>query len=575
MAFRQPIVAPRRLEPLPEPQYNAPTVQPSAQQTALEESREWVFFSRSQAYSTSQTRTTFTARTPQTAGRSRISDFGSIGITARSDEIDGGLARDADGAVGDEEELDSLDEGLHAFHDPTMDRYTRLLGRSGAILPTHDGLGRFLPSSSQLQEQLWQFEQHNPRKRMAGAHLLSSSLRRHLDSTDDADGARLDSEKRQRIESWRIDQSRLLLDEIEKQSRRMRWSQSSGPSDRYASATGAERFIESLVHDGKNQHVEGAVGGDNQHESGPDESLWDGITRRLCNLLGIDEVLLSILFGEALPAAGYPFTLASSSSPELASCLSRPAVSSLLPDWHGRLLDRLTRELGFLVQHLSEYPDGFSTHVHLPGPDRSMLPASSPLLPGQPEKSSALHDLDSSSSLSPQFQPTLQVQPARASTSQSEATDAALWGVEEEGNHFRLASITEERAYWEGTPDIKSIFRLLHTLFAAPEQPPLPNPTNTATTSALASLRRASVICQHHPLVSRGPSRRNRNPLLSHHHRQIFSLRRATSSRASLSVRKGKRGSGSSRNYWDLGGSAAGGGSAIAGTMSMGFWGEV
>lgn len=575
MAFRQPIVASRRPDPLPEPQENAPTVQSSAQQTALEESREWVLFSRSQAYSASQTRTTFTARTPQTAGRSRISDFGSIGITARSDEIGEGLARDTNNAVGDEEELDSLDEGLYAFHDPTMDRYTRLLGLSGAILPTHDGLGIFPPSSPQVQEKLSQSEQHNPRKRVAGSPLLSSSLRRHLDFTDSADGAKLDSEKRQRIENWRIDQSRLILDEIEKESRRMRWSQSSGQSDRYASATGGERFVESLVHDGKHQHMEGAVGSDNQHEPGPDESLWDGITRRLCDLLGIDEAILSSLFGEALPTDQSPSTAVSSSSPELASCSSRPAMSSLLPDWHGRLLDRLTRELGFLVQHLSEHPGGLSTHVHLPGANLSMLSASSPVLPVQAEKSSALHDLDSSSSLSPRFQPTLQVQPARASASGSEATDTALWGVEEEGHHSRLASITEERAYWESTPDVKSIFRLLRTRFAAPEHSAPPKPNNTATTSTLASLRRASVICQHHPLVSKGLLRRNRNPPLSHHHRHIFSLRRATSSCASISMRKGKRESGSSRNYWDLGGSGGGGGSAIAGTMSMGLWGEV
>lgn len=602
MAFRQPIVAPRRLDSLQEPQYNGPTVQVSAQQTALDESREWVLFPPSQAYSTSQTQTTFTARTPQTAGRSRISDFGSIGITARSDENERDLARE------DEEELDSLDEGLHAFHDPIMDRYTRLLGRIGTILPTHDGLGTFPPSSLQVQEQLWQFEQYNPRKRTAGAHLLGSSLRRHLDTTADADGARLDRERKQRIENWRIDQSRLLLDEIEKQSRRMRWSQSSGRSDRGASPVGVERGVESLVGDGMHQHVEGMVGGGEQPESGPNETLWEGITRRLCDLLGIDEVLLSIIFGDALPADENPARLASS-LPELASSLNRPTDSSHLPEWHGRLLDRLTRELGFLMQHLSEHSGGaFSTHLHPPGPDLSMPSTPPPLSTQeqQPARSLPLHDMDPSSSLSPHFSPTLQTHhPApAASMSRSETTNAALWGVEEEkeeeeeaeaGTHLRLASIAEERAYWERTPDVKSIFRLLHTRFAAhPEQhlpPPNKNPNNN-TPSTLASLRRASIIHQHHPLVSKGapPSKRPRN-LLHHHpppHRQIFSLRRAAAGRtssscASSNLRKTKRGaggSGSSRNYWDLGGSGGagggGGGSATLGMgMGMGFWAEV
>lgn len=573
MAFRQPIVAPRRPDPLPEPQYEAPAVQVSAPQTALDGSREWVLFSPSQAYSSSQTRTTFTARTPRTAGRSRISDFGSIGTAARSGGNERDSARDANDAVGEEEDLDSLDDGLHAFHDPSMYCYTRLLDRSGTILPTHDGLGTFPASSLQVQEQLWQFEQHNPRKRMTGGQVTSTSLRRYLDATANADGAGADSERRQRIEQWRIDQSRLLLDEIEKQSRRIRLNQSGERSNLRASAS---EKMGNVVQDSAHQPLEEMVGGDNLQEPGVNETLWESITRRFCDLLGIDDILLSIILGDALPADDHPSSTVSPSSPELASShLCGPTVSPFLPDWHGRLLDRLTRELGFLVQHLSEHPAAISVPP-IPGPDLSTTsnPASSWMSQSQPDGFPPPHEPGSISSFSPQFKPTLQDQPTRASTAASEATNAALWGIEEEGNLSPFTSVAEERAYWERTPDVKSIFRLLHTRFTTPKHTPSSNP-NVTTASNLASLRRASVIYQHHPLVSKGPSRRNRNTPLNHHHRPGFSLRRAGNSCASLSVRKSKRGSGSSRNYWDLGGSGGGGGSARAATVSMGFWGEV
>lgn len=628
MAFRQPIVAPRRPDPLHGPQYNnSPTVPVSAQRTVHDESREWVLFPPSQAHSTSQTRTTCTAHTPQTAGRSRISDFGSIGITVRSDGNERDLAREGDdGARDEEEELDSLDEGLHAFHDPTVDRYTRFLGRSGTILPTHDGLGMFPPSSLQVQEHLWQFEQHNPRKRMADTQLSSSSLRRHLDITADAEDAKMDSERRQRIEDWRIDQARLLLDEIEKQSRKMRRSQSNGQRGSCASPGSGARGVESSVGDSMHQHVggvEGGGGGDNQEESGPKETLLEGITRRLCDLLGIDDFLLSIIFGDALPADENPSKLTSSSLPELDPPSNQPTVSSLVPEGHDRLLSRLTRELGFVIeQHLSENPGAFSSYLHASSPEISPpCGPSSSLNQRKPEKSLPLHDLAKSSSSSaaspsPQFRPTLKnVQRDIPSTSRSETANAALWSIEDEerNHHFRLPSIAEERAYWERTPDVKSIFRLLHTRFTAgdhgheQQQPQSPNlqpnldknmatAPPTTSTALLASLHCASVISQHHPLVSvsiskgngLGPARRTTRPSLfnnhhNHHHhhhhhhphqqqqqqrqhtnRQIFSslLRRTGNSTNSCSysnscassslLRKSKRASGSSRDYWDL-----------------------
>jgi hypothetical protein len=97
------------------------TLQRASTRNTLDTSEEWVLFSPT-APSVTQTHTTSTDRTPRTAGLSRLSDFGSLDTAARSDQVtedvdDNGTeqATDAD----EEAELDSLDDGLHAFHEPS------------------------------------------------------------------------------------------------------------------------------------------------------------------------------------------------------------------------------------------------------------------------------------------------------------------------------------------------------------------------------------------------------------------------------------------------------------------------
>src|SRR3954454_16808804 len=109
MAFRQPTYhAPQRVYTNPEASQPQPQITPPP----LEESQEWILFSPVTHSVTDGTYTTSTGRT-RTAGRSRISDFGSLdtaaGYEEGSEHTEGAIEEDGDGEDG---ELDSLDSHL-------------------------------------------------------------------------------------------------------------------------------------------------------------------------------------------------------------------------------------------------------------------------------------------------------------------------------------------------------------------------------------------------------------------------------------------------------------------------------
>src|ERR1700744_3656672 len=82
---------------------------PSAtERLAEQEQQEWILFSPAP-----RTQTTSTDRT-RIADRSRLSDFGSLETAARS-QPDAVLAHNDN----ETEDLDSLDDGLHAFNEPS------------------------------------------------------------------------------------------------------------------------------------------------------------------------------------------------------------------------------------------------------------------------------------------------------------------------------------------------------------------------------------------------------------------------------------------------------------------------
>ncbi|MCJ1389803.1 hypothetical protein MMC18_002660 [Xylographa bjoerkii] len=493
---------------------------------------------------------------------SRLSDFGSLNTVARSGQYD-------EEALDDDEELDSLDDGLHAFREPSMYNTSRRADQSGgSILPAHDGLGTFAASSAPVQEHLWSFEQFNPRRRSTDPRRRRSSVQRRLDTVQDEDGAQLDTTRMERIEKWRIEQSKVLLEEIEKETRKRRHSPTTKESQEILDtpSSGAEREVDSAILEGKDTIDD-------------TESFWQRITRRVVHdLMGIDDSLLAIIFGESLASDENLSTTPTSKDPYLSPTLAAyisPERFSSSRTWEDRLLDRVARELGFLVQRLSDHSDAFSTYIGPVTMDYAGIPINNTTAAESKGINESPETAEPSQNL--QFIPTLK---QRHLSMSSASEHAARWGIEEQGDSPR--TLTGDIEYWERTPDLQTVFSYLQRRFSSQQRS-----ASTVARSSIAtantpdSLRRAALIRQHHPLVSRSAKayERNhkRNSFVLHHStpQHSPSLKRAGTSCASLSTKKSKRGaSEGSRNYWDIGGSI-GSGSAIATFGGMGGWGEV
>lgn len=601
MAFRQSTHLPpqRQLSVAVAPESINTTISAAQQQRAVEDSQEWVLFSPSLAPSTARTHTTSTERTRQTAGLSRVSDFGSFDTATGSGDFDGDVAADSDRLAEDveeDEELDSLDDGLHAFHEPSVYRTSsrRLDQSGGSILPTHDGLGTFPASIPPVQDQLWQFEQFNPSRRMEGRG-ERSSVQRRLDAAEYGHEVDVENDRVQRIENWRMEQSRVLLDEIEKETRRRRLSRSGGNS----STIDMVREEEVSTGAGKRTVSESPeiqrTSSSSHQQPEETESFWQRITRRMIrDLIGIDDSLLSVIFGESLPQdnTATPARLSTTLSSQDMKLPTDPIASTPSRSWEDRLFERIARELDLLVHHLSEHPGAFSTYLHTSQADSEYagIPVTRTSTPGLPAQNSTPYDSGNLDPVDlPQFSPTLQ------DANTSPATHAALWGIEQGPLPTDDARLQRERESWERELDVRTVFRFIRNRFTNTEHQTSTDlardtSTNIAMSSNQEAARRAAIIRQHHPLVSRTHDRQTRRTNLLHHHHhhhhlhhhavhnsssQQPQLKRPGSSCASLSTRKSaKRASGSSRNYWDIGGSV-GSGSAIAATGGMGFWGEV
>ena len=580
MAFCQPTFAPTIRQPIfHDPQDNAVTTAPSPSHRDVEQSQEWILFPAS---SDTQTQVASTARTP-TAGLSRLSDFGSLDAKSRQGE--GAPCETTDGSIHDDEDLDSLDEGLHAFQEPSPTHRPGLFEQGGSILPRHDGLGAFPASNNPpLQEQLWHFERFNPRKRSIGTGLprRRSSLQRRIDADEDNDVASIEAETRERIEQWRMEQSRVLADEIERETRRRRASVIKQRAENTPGITSPKEIIKDSVAENYEDEVTTKRLNASSPAAEDSESFWQRITRRVIrDFIGIDDNLLSIIFGESLPTDRCDEKPSPRSDPSSMSRSDSSSPGCVGTSWEGRLLDRLSRELGILLQQLTEHPGAFSTlSPFSPSTlDYAGMPVVAPSHSrSQPKPSTP----NSDAAASFDFRPTLQDVSLPTQTATADSTHAALWGIEEEP---AATGSEDDHAYWEQTPDIKTVFRFLHNRFTSQRRPATASkpPLNIATTSTPDSLRRAAVIRQYHPLVSRAVAAWEQRH--GHARRQSLLRRRSGSSCASSIVGSGRRmglrggsmGS-SSRNYWDLGDSAvgSGGGSAIGvGGGGMGAWGEI
>ncbi|KAL6234161.1 hypothetical protein BDW75DRAFT_172768 [Aspergillus navahoensis] len=600
MAFRLPPQVPRRRPSYTAPQPSSLDIPQSLLEVRENESTEWVLFSPSQPSTTARTHTTSTERTPRsprTVGASRLSDFGSLDTNTRSgleqeSEADGTLDEplDEDGT-----ELDSLDDGLHAFRAPSPGLESApcwdnpLWDQAPAQLPAHDGLGSFLASSQTVQNQLWQHEQYNPTRRPELGHRRRSSVQRHLDAIADEEHTDADRERWQRIEQWRMEQSRALLHEIEKATRRRRNSR--------LSVLNVEAVTQARPLD-QPPSVQAVPQGLQTPSAEPeveeDESFWQRITRKVIrDLIGIDESLLSVIFGEALPESDEQDEPEETAmEKQIEQILNQEPDTAAGDDrWETRLLQRIARELGILVNQLCEHPGAFTTYLNMANdiPDQyagiplGSLPAENDL-PSAPAGPAAETTSNLNSIPSPQFMPTVQ-DPTRE--------HAAQWGIEDEDYPNRSTEqlsessrLQQEKEYWERELDIMMVFRYLRNRFG--RRPSNPDVHNARRVTQDAS-RRAAIIRQHHPLVARAHSRSQAqmrrqsqyysptgvsSPVLRQH------LRRPSSSCANHSAKMSAISSrrtltGSSRNYWDIGGSVDSGSAIAPAPPGIGAWGDV
>jgi hypothetical protein len=594
MAFRLPPQVARRRNSYSAQQVPELDIPSPVSQLFENESTQWVLFSPPQP-STARTHTTSTERTPRTTGASRLSDFGSLGTATRSilgfegDDTEGDVEEplDEDGT-----ELDSLDDGLHAFRAPsvTQESTSRLNQSTPAVLPAHDGLGSFHASSQPVQEQLWQHEQFNPRRRGDVRLRRRSSVHRQLDTIEDREQVDMEHERWQRIEKWRMDQSRALLQEIERETRRRRRnSRVSVLTDQVAPQPIVSGTSDGVSETPKEDLLQP------QQESEEDESFWRRITRKVIrDLIGIDDSLLSVIFGESLPDMGSDDSKSAGTDNTLNLNETLRELDSM-PDeqglWQSKLLQRIARELGILVHHLCEHPGAFTTYLNVTneipneyaGIPLDRLAEEKDAAPQGASAEPALHTAMSSqdSIMSPQFSPTM-----RDPTGKEHA---AHWGIEDEDDANReplpeSARLQQEKEYWERELDVMMVFRYLRNRFGR-------RGSNADSTHASSrrhpqdASRRAAIIRQHHPLVARAHSRSQAqlrrqsgptgitSPLLRQH------LHRPSSSCASqtkLSALSSRRTlTSSSRNYWDIGGSIDSA-SAIAPPVAagVGLWGD-
>lgn len=576
MAFRAPAQAPRRRtsysSPQPPPRLEIPSASTEERE---DDTTQWVLFSP-----TAHTHTTSTDRT-QTAGGSRLSDFGSFGTATRSAAGPDGEADIAhslaDSLDEDGTELDSLDDGLHAFRAPSLPSTSPARVDQGpqAMLPTHDGLGGFQVSSQLAQDLLWQHEQYNPQRQ---PHVplqprRRSSVQRHLDTVDEAE-TNVEYDRWQRIEKWRMDQSRALIQEIERETRRRTSHASRTSMSRSVDYISPVRPIEPSSETATPREADET-----------EESFWLRITRKvLRDLIGIDDSLLSAILGESLPQDEGT----QSQTPtefNMETILARQAEHdhSDPPLWQTRVIQRIARELGVLVHQLCDHPGAFNTYYQMTkdisneyaGMSLSRLTGSTISHKAPDTSAPAPSETNAGDSMpSPQFAPTLQ---------DANRDYEAQWGIEDEDPASEPARLQQEQEYWERGLDVMMVFRYLRTRFSrrgymtADKYSPAPSPRHTTDAS-----RRAAIIRQHHPLVARAHSRRASqysgvsgpvgvsSPLVRPHRRPSSSCASQSAKLSALSSRRTL--TGSSRNYWDIGGSESS--SAIGVGAGLGTWGE-
>ncbi|KAI5299096.1 hypothetical protein KEM56_003523, partial [Ascosphaera pollenicola] len=505
-----------------------------------DETDEWVLFSPTDKTDHSlsiidrasniqrQPSETSTIRTPLTHTLTRISDLDSwndyepLPGTAQLHQEDA----DADeGEQEDEEiestEFDSLDDGLHAFNEPLVLRPSLLASDSAQdplqqssvpILPAHDGLGSFVPSALRNTQDA-QLQQETASEAAAESQSQSTGPDDYISPVDHveyndfsvAPPPAYDDPQRdrwQRIEDWRMEQGRALLAELEKEIRRQRKLES--------------KQMLTTVSSGQ-PHAPDC--GKKVGSSGPHESSWYCATRRFIHdIIGIDEDVLAVLFGDSFSSygAGSDSDTCNSSQKELLQDFGNDSSDSSDLDDPGSLQrsnvhERIAKELGILVQHLyEESPFTFSTYTK--------YSSDSPRVPYDGHKSqtasrqtetrkdsTAPADVHSMSTTSPNLLSTLN---GKERSQQSHQTLNR--------NDEAAARDDEEHGFWEQNLSVTMIFQFLISRFSgsspgSTEHPSRPKPAECSRYQAQRRPHgRAEVIRKVHPLVPQSPTAQTR-----------------------------------------------------------------
>ncbi|KAF7543786.1 hypothetical protein G7Z17_g10460 [Cylindrodendrum hubeiense] len=502
MAFHQPTrqSIQRVVQPTVEEREAVRLDTPAGQEQRQEESQTWVLFAPTDVTTTSYL--TETEQSLETPGQERANILGSVNAAATSEV--GAISRQStslsaadDESADDDAELDSLDSHLPEFRSlPGIYSQSHIEPQETLpVFPSHDGLGSFRLDQPTLgvdaQDQIYQFERFNPRR-----------IRRRRESLD---LAQLDlehdqvqeTEKRQRIEAWRLENSRVLLSEIQRETRRRRQSQSS--LHRRSSSTPmpvVSQPAQDTESDNLTWHDEDAVQSPTESEG-----FLTRITRKVMRDLGIDDRLLSILLGEA-PDTDEELA----ATPRASQIGVQPPPQSSNPEsWQLDMLERMSRELGLLVSHLSHHPGAFSTYNMV---QQMSLPyAGLPIIPESNLSHSAADNIpptiNPEHSSFPQFQPTMK-NVSRPIDILSRPAEPSANPVQAPRQDVPMSNaFTQEE--WEKDLDMTLVFRYLRSRFvpSRPPNPPVSATSHLATSNTQDLAAKLARVRQHHPLVSR------------------------------------------------------------------------
>lgn len=569
MAFQQPTArqpAQRTARPALESSLHQSSATIPEREQLGESQASWVLF----APPTDITTASYLSETEHsvdTPGHSRASDLGSLRTPARSsapvDDFHLSLASSAvdDISVEDDAELDSLDSHLPEFRSQPGDHAAAAAAAAShrnsmhalPVFPAHDGLGSFRLDRPALgrdaQEQIYQFERFNPKRLRVDP---AEATYMEMDTAAEAQEAA----KRERIEAWRLEHSRVLLDEVQRETRRRR-----------KSLVSMHRRHQSLPSDDNMTWHDDDAATTTAEGPSEDKGFLARITRTVVkDIFGIDERLLDILLGEAVvdenELSNTPRASQLNTAPQ-----QPPPTSFDEESWQLRILESVSRELGRLVGSLSpHHPGAFSTYSRI-----QQMPLPYAGLPVIPEAADLASSVDHPSiPPSAEFQPTVNRQQTQPIPIPGKAS-----GDEADGG----STFTKDE--WERDLDIKLVFRYLISRFTSRNNasPSSASPSHMATTSMQDAAARVARVRQHHPLIARARPMERRpfsravvtpsSPIAA-----AAGVRPRSSCASQSTRRSARRSSTSSRHYWDIGGSL-GTGSMIGPQGPMGSWGEV